>query len=469
MKCYVCGNRLGKEEFCKSCGTDVRLYRHIMCMSNKLYNEGLEKANVRDLSGAIISLNESLKYNKMNIDARNLLGLCYYERGEVVLALSEWVISKNYESKKNIADEYINSLQDSPAKLDTLNQTIKKFNQALNYCYQNSQDLAIIQLKKVLSINENLISAYQLLGLLYIENGEYDKAKRTLLRALRIDTNDTTTQRYLKEINNIILAQQNDKTSGGNTKDMIMPQEIITYQNGNETIIQPVTPKEKRGFSSIINIVIGLVIGIGICWYLILPGRITKATEENDEKFIQVSEALASEKASHQEDTKQLETKESEIAQLKHQIEELTGTNGATAENDRLLRAALSYVDNPDNAEVVMTELESIGPDFLSDSSDSFKELYDKLIAVASKDALSRYLDTAKNALKTKDYKTAIEYYQKAYELDETNSDNLMALAYAYRESGDKEKADEMYRKVITDFGETENAMDAAEYITGQE
>ena len=90
MKCYVCGSRIGREDTCMSCGTDIRIYRHIMCMSNRLYNDGLAKANVRDISGAIIALNESLKYNKKNIDARNLLGLCYFERGEVVPALSEW-------------------------------------------------------------------------------------------------------------------------------------------------------------------------------------------------------------------------------------------------------------------------------------------------------------------------------------------------------------------------------------------
>lgn len=468
MKCYVCGNRLGKEDFCNSCGTDVRLYRHIICMSNKLYNDGLEKANVRDLSGAIISLNESLKYNKLNIDARNLLGLCYYERGEIVLALSEWVISKNYESKKNVADEYISSLQESPAKLDTLGQTIKKYNQALNYCYQNSQDLAIIQLKKVLSINENLISGYQLLALLYMENGEYEKARRTLLRAIRIDTNDTTSQRYLKEINNLIAQQANDKNGGGRAAGPV-PQEIITYQNGNETIIQPVSPKEKRGFSSIINIVIGLVIGIGISWYLILPGKINSATSDSDAKFITVSEELAAEKANHQEDKKALETKESQIDELNRRIDELTGTNGATSENDRLLQAALDYIDDPDKSENVMNALDSIDPEYLSGSSETFRELYSKLVGEASVDAMSGYLETAKNALKTKDYDTAIEYYQKAYELDETNSDNLMALAYAYRESGDTESADEMYRKVITEFSETENAMDAAEYLTGQE
>ena len=50
------------------------------------------------MSGAEEALKISLKYDKMNIDARNLLGLVYYETGEVVLALSHWVISVNYFS-----------------------------------------------------------------------------------------------------------------------------------------------------------------------------------------------------------------------------------------------------------------------------------------------------------------------------------------------------------------------------------
>jgi len=467
MKCYVCGNRLGREDFCMSCGTDIRMYRHIMCMSNMLYNDGLEKAKVRDISGAIVSLNRSLKYNKRNIDARNLLGLCYFERGEVVPALSEWIISKNYESKKNIADEYINFLQSNPARLDTLNQTIKKFNQALNFCYQNSQDLAIVQLKKVLSINENLISGYQLLALLYIEMADYDKAGRTLLRALRIDRNDTTTQRYLKEINNLINEQANTP-EGKNETATVLPQEIITYQNGNDTIIQPVNPKEKRGFSSIINIVIGLVIGIAISWYLILPQKISLATQESEAKFMGLSEELAAEKASHQESIKQAETLENQNGELTRQIEELTGTNGASSENDKLLKAVTMYLENPANSGQAMEELEEIGPDYIEGASDAFKALYAKMQESASGDALGSYIETAKEALKTKDYKTAIEYYTKASSLDTENSDYLMDLAYAYGESGDTEKANEIYRRVTEEFPGTQNAADAAGFLADQ-
>ena len=75
-------------------------------------------------------------------------------------------------------------------------------------------------------------------------------------------------------------------------------------------------------------------------------------------------------------------------------------------------------------------------------------------------------IDIAKEALKTKDYKTAIEYYSKVCELAPDNSDYLMELAYAYRESQDTEKANEIYRRIMSDFPETQNALDAAEYIT---
>ena len=157
MRCYNCGCQLSEHDFCTACGADVAIYKKIMKLSNRFYNEGLEKASVRDLSGAINSLRQSLKFNKNNVEARNLLGLVYVEIGEVVAALSEWVISKNLRPKKNIADDYIEMVQSNPTRLENINQTIKKYNQALLYCNQDSKDLAIIQLKKVLSLNPKFV------------------------------------------------------------------------------------------------------------------------------------------------------------------------------------------------------------------------------------------------------------------------------------------------------------------------
>lgn len=148
MKCYNCGAKLGRENICPECGVNVKIYKKIVMASNEYYNDALAKASVRDLSGAIESLKTSLKFNKLNIDARNLLGLIYFEMGEVVEALTEWVISKNYQPAENAASRYLDEIQNNRSRLETINQTIKKYNQALLYCRQDSRDLAIIQLKR---------------------------------------------------------------------------------------------------------------------------------------------------------------------------------------------------------------------------------------------------------------------------------------------------------------------------------
>ena len=72
---------------CDNCGQELRSYRKTVSLSNSFYNLALSQAKVRDLSGAIVSLKQSLQFNKLNTSARNLLGLIYYEEGEIVAAL----------------------------------------------------------------------------------------------------------------------------------------------------------------------------------------------------------------------------------------------------------------------------------------------------------------------------------------------------------------------------------------------
>ncbi|MBQ7565112.1 MAG: hypothetical protein IJT16_14130, partial [Lachnospiraceae bacterium] len=333
MKCYSCGERLDDLAFCPACGADVRIYKRIQFISNTLYNKGLRQAQVRDLSGAVESLKASLQYNKKNTDARNLLGLVYFEMGEIVLALTEWIISKNYEGGKNIADDYINLLQADKAQLETLSQTLKKYNQALQYCYQDTRDLAVIQLKKVLQINTNLISGYQLLALLYIENREYAKARRILLKALTIDAGNMLSRYYLKIVNDA-LKEIADHSKDKRKKERAA--ETISYQSGNETIIQPALAAERVGVSSIFNIVLGLLIGVAICWFLILPARIEKETSGYDEQYKQVSEELAAEKAESQELTRSLENYVNENDDLRKQVDQLTGASGQMSDRDYL-------------------------------------------------------------------------------------------------------------------------------------
>ena len=174
--------------------------KKIIYQSNYWYNDGLKKAQIRDMSGAVTSLRRSLQYNRGNIAARNLLGLVYYGRGEVAEGLVEWIISKNLKPRDNIADYFIKKVQNSASKLEVINQAVKKYNQCLVYCSQNGEDLAVIQLKKVISDHPSFLKAYQLLALLYLRTEQYAKARQVLRMARKLDTTNEMTLRYMHEL-----------------------------------------------------------------------------------------------------------------------------------------------------------------------------------------------------------------------------------------------------------------------------
>lgn len=463
MKCYNCGCNLSEKDFCTSCGADVSLYKRIMHISNRFYNDGLEKANVRDLSGAIISLRQSLKFNKNNIDARNLLGLVYFEMGEVVAALSEWVISKNLRTKKNIADDYLDAIQNNPSRLETINQTIKKYNQALAYCHQDSNDLAVIQLKKVLSLNPNFIQAHQLLALLYINIEEFDRAKRELEKCKRIDVNNTMTLRLLKEVNGKTTEAEE---KGGSKKGKNIAREAVKYQSGNETIIQPLNEKEPAGFLTFFNVIIGIVIGVALAWFLILPARIQNAKADINGQLVEVSQQADAKAASIVELEQKVKALTESNTTLQEELSNYAGKDGEQKTNDKLLAAALAYIEKPNDYEVIAEHLEGIEPAFIEENaSKDFVALYEKLMELVGKKVSGTYYTSGYNAYKQEDYAAAIADLSKAYQFDSTNGEALYNLGNAYNKSGDRQKAKETYTKVIELFPDTEKAKKSQDYL----
>lgn len=457
MICYNCGCRLSEKNFCTGCGADVTLYKKIMFASNRFYNEGLDKASVRDLSGAITSLRESLKLNKNNIEARNLLGLVYYERGEVVAALSEWVISKNIKEDKNIADDYINMIQNNPGRLETFNQTVKKYNQALLYCQQDSLDLAVIQLKKVLSMNPRFLQARQLLSLLYINNQDWDKAKKELDKCIKIDANNTMTLRYIKEVESMMPSEE---------ERVKKKKEAIVYQSGNDTVIQPVGKKEIVGFQTLLNVIIGVVIGVGVAWYLVVPARVQHAQSQVNEQLKSVSEQLDAKTVQVDELTQQINDLTKEKDSLSSSLNEAQGVNVAVEANTDLIEAALMYMNKTADEQTIAEELELIDQDYLdNDATESFKTLYQTILEAVGPVVAKGYYNTGYEAFRTEEYDTAIENLEKAFKYDATNGEALYNLAQSYNRSGDTDKAVETYKKVIELFPNTEKARKSENYI----
>lgn len=344
MKCYKCGSELSSLDYCSSCGAEVGAYKKIITMSNTYYNMGLQKARTRDLSGAAELLKRSVGLYKKNIQARNLLGLVYYEMGEIVIALREWVISKNMEPDKNIADDFIRDVQSNQNRLEALNQSIRKYNVSLGYAASGKEDMAIIQLKKVININEKFVKGYQLLGLLYMHKGEYDKARRVLVKSLDIDANNTLTVKYLNEIKDVTgITEKEIKKE----KEREKKKEERRALSGNDVIIPKSTYKEiNYGFFTFIYVVIGILIGAAMVFFLVTPAKVKDAKSEQSSNLKSYMEDISKLNITISDLETQVESLNTEKQSLSDQLAQEQGKTDNSEVYNALLDAVASYVNN---------------------------------------------------------------------------------------------------------------------------
>ncbi len=434
MRCPKCDANIKDDVArCSFCGQDLAIVHYVKRISNTYYNMGLEKAEVRDLSGAIVILKKSLQFNKRNTNARNLLGLIYYEMGETVAALSEWILSKYLQPEDNAADYYIQTAQKNQTALDATNQTIKKYNAALASAKSGSEDLAIIQLKKVVSMNPRFVRAQQLLALLYISTEEYAKAAKCLHRARRVDFNNTTTLRYMNEVG--------ERTAGNPEK------------NGSGTVKKPpkkdplanVTPvgtyqEEKRSLMPIINVIIGIIVGIIICYVLIRPTLMKSSLNEGT----QISDT--NEKISVK-DT-QISALEQEKKELQKQVDEQKKNNEtAEAEHkakvkkyDKLMEALQLYYEN-ERVEAALAVSDCKKKDFDSDVAKSMYEM----VKVVSDTDIAAFVAEGNSLLNTSPEAASV-IFTDVLKLDSDNQEAMYQLA-AYNYSQEKIKEAKKYCK----------------------
>lgn len=370
MNCMNCGAFLTDMDldYCPSCGYNVLIQKKVDYLSKAFYNQGLEKASIRDLSGAIACLKQSLMYDKRNIRARNLLGLVYFETGEVVSALSEWVISKNLQPTRNLATEYINKLQANPNKLAAINETIKKYNHALLLCREGHEDMAAIQLRKILTQNSKLIKGYHLLALIQMKNGEWNKARRILKKAARIDKTNTTTLRFLREVDEQtgVTTRLEKRKKGlfrsGNKEKDNLDADIL----GSERVIQPTVYREHSRISIFFILMAGIAAGAVAFWLLAVPAIRQGIYQEANQQIVQYSESLASQGA---ELTKvQGEAKESGDT-VESVTQQLTDEQAKSESYQALLQSYAYYQQQ--NLDEAAVEIQKVHVDVLTDSMKS--------------------------------------------------------------------------------------------------
>ena len=465
MKCYHCGATLTQHDFCTACKSDVRQYKLIMEAANRKYNEGLEKAQIRDLSGAMASLKQCLKLNKEHVDARNLLGLVYFETGEVVSALGEWIISKNLQPEKNIAEDYISRLQNNQSRLDTYNQAIYKYNTALDLCLQGSDDLAIIQLKKVVSLNPNLLKAQLLLALIYMEKEEWDKAYPLLKKVTHIDHGNTQAQSYLREISKV--KSQKKGRNKAKEKDS-----VVRYERDNEIIIQPaqvIEPNTGRG--TLVGFTVGFLMGAAILFFLVLPGRIESVRSELESTIRSANESKEAQSATIAALENQITVLSQEKEAITAQYGDLYGEESNEEAVTALFGAIQAYLANNSDMAGISSYMDICvqNEEFFMQNNNIVLNLYSSIKAATSSGLAQYHYDIGYPAYEAKDYETAAAQLELAVRYYSGNSNSLYYLAASYQALGNNNKAKEVYNDIVERFPNSTRAGQARRALSAME
>ena len=454
MKCYKCGSFLYDGEYCTSCGADVSMYRKIVVKSNQLYNSALEFAKDRNLSKAVENLEASLKLYKSNINAHNLLGLIYFEMGEYALGFAHWIISKSIQSDNNLANSFLEMVQEDKSYQEDINSAIKKYNKAMSHIDQKNYDLAEIQLKKLLNDeNIHMLKGLQLLALLRIRKKKYAAALKAIDKAMQIDAGNATTISYKTFVNSQLKKEEKDLTPVEikNKRKLEKTEgEQHTPLSGDDVIIPKSSYKEYNPTTmAIIQILIGLVVGIALMLFIVVPAKTNsvkadaqKTQAELEARITDLSTQLSKYEGEVPEGT------ETEISEQEYVPEDSDKKIEMKYQDLQTLLTAYSYYQQGDTVSAAETLMEMNDPDSLDEEG---KAIYDSISYVLDT-VVDGWYSQGVMYFEYADYEAALERFTKVYEKENTTGAALYYMGLCYASMNENDKANERFQEYLDTF-----------------
>lgn len=443
MECYNCGKKVGLGPRCLSCGAPLTLYRKIIHASNRRYNAALEKAKVRDLTGAAAACAESLQLYKKNTPARNLLGLIYYEQGELTKALAQWVISTSLDPENNPADRYLDSIQKNNNERERMNQALRKYNVALQNARDGGIDVAILGLRRIVAQPHPPLRAYELLALLYIKKGDRKNAARVLRKAFTLDRGNTACLRYREEVQDI---RERPESRRRNT-----PEEPVAGEK-SEVIVPQTVPRSSTRIM-ILGMALGAALALLAYFALIRPVQLHGINQKWSQTVISYNEKISQRDLEIEELTGTQESLETQIAALQEEVSRYAADDGLVASYDRLLQCMNAYRSQDWTA--LAEGFASV--DLPQDASAAYREVYTFLNDFLTTGGIADSLfHTGEELFYEARYTEAIQSFEASFKADPTRSGALYYIGLCYEAQGNDERAMTYFTQLVEDFPDSD-------------
>lgn len=258
-------------------------------------------------------------------------------------------------------------------------------------------------------------------------------------KASKVDINNTTTIRYLKELGDIRPAKE--------AKEEKKPEHDAHVQRVSYNTLDKFQD-DKPNIWLFINLILGAVIGIAFAYFLIVPTVKKNIASEYKDKVQEQSDFASTKDTtikSLKDDIKdlndQLKGKDGEIAKLKDSmIDEKV--------YDSLFDAITLYQEGKQTEAAEKL----LDVDEKKMTSAKAKEYVADMKSKTFENASTELYEQAKVKYNYGNYKEAIPLFNQALKMNDKNVDAYYFLARAYDRSGDIENAKKYYQKVIDDF-----------------
>ena len=415
-------------------------------ISNAYFNYALDRIDDKDLYTATIFLKKSLIYNKKNIDSRNLLGLIFYRQGEVVDALYQWIVSKNFDNKNNLAVEYIDNFQNDPESKKLLS-SIKYVNAALDDIDMDRTDLAIMHLLKALELNNNNVKALTLLGLIHIKNQDHVKAGNYLLKAQKIDKGNFLINKYM----NYVLA--NTKKSEVKEKRLESIYSIKKLEDDDAIL-----PKRYIKISTnqkIFFVVVGVFIGIMAYHTIVMPRIRQNINTDANNQIVEYADRLS-------DQNKTIRDINIEVEQLRTENNEANVKLRAYEEQNRLFTTQYETLNDIirlfDGGYISQAAREYVNLDKENITDDTLVDLYNQAKSRIEGLGAKRLTELGTESWNAANKAQAINYYQLSLSINPNDPETMFLLARLYQSMGRGTDANPLFDKVIAEHPDTSYA-----------
>ena len=326
-------------------------------------------------------------------------------------------------------------------------QTVKKYNQALWYAQTEAYDLAILQLAAAVEENDHYVKAQLLLALLYISQENYTRAGKALRRVLQIDRSNQKALWYMSIVK--------ENTGRAEVERQRMDNAFSHTKLEDDNIILPPTYKESTGGQVVLNILIGVVLGVAAFMTLVMPSIEERLNSEHNQEIISYSEQLSQSNIRIDQLEAQLAQAEGDRDSAEASLNSVVSDSGGTisqyaslarilqAYRDDDFRTAAQIYAGLNTSLITDPNLQPILEEIQGDMADRGWQVLDEL---------------GDAAVGSGDYAGAVTYYDASLRLNGDNPGVMYDKAAALQAQGQEEAADDLFDQIIENYPDTDYA-----------